>query len=136
MKKLLSVLALLVAVMAVSFATSVAPPTTESGSVNVREGRNVIRLRDGSTLLFQMQDGEIDGVEVRNVAGQLIKFEDESCRTCGVQPPKPCQGETRCFYSEKYHATICFCFLKPVLNSGGTINYKVTFGDLVISSNK
>jgi hypothetical protein len=121
MKKFLSVLALLVAVVAVSFATNVAPLTTESGSVTVREGRNVVRLRDGSTLTFMSRGGEIAGIEVRKPTGLLIKFDDEACSTCGnTQPPKPCTGEIRCSYSEKYHAKICFCMPKLDLSSGGT----------------
>lgn len=129
MKKFLSVLALLVAVVAVSFATNVAPPATESGSVNIREGRNVVRLRDGSSLTFMSRGGEIAGIEVRQVTGRVIKFDDDACSTCGnTQPPKPCNGETRCSYSEKYKATLCFCFPKPVFGSGGgsteaTIDY-------------
>lgn len=119
MKKFMSVLALLVAIVATSFATHIVPPTTESGSVRVREGRNAARLRDGSTLMFMSRGGEIGNVELRRSTGQLIKFEDDSCPTCGAQPPKPCKGETRCVYSEKHKATICFCMLKPVFGSAG-----------------
>lgn len=121
MKKFLSVLALLVAVVAISFATNVAPLTIESGSVNVREGRNVVRLRDGSSLTFMSRGGEIAGIEVRKPTGLVIKFDDDACSTCGnTQPPKPCNGEIRCSYSEKYKAKICFCMPKLDLSSGGT----------------
>lgn len=135
MKKFLSVLALLVAVVAVSFATNVAPMTTESGSVNVREGRNVVRLRDGSSLTFMSRGGELSGIEVRKPTGQVIKFDDESCSTCGTQPPKPCNGEIRCSYSEKYKAKICFCMPKLDLSSGGTggtfaSDYLLELGDV------
>jgi hypothetical protein len=121
MKKFISILALLVAIVTVSFAANVAPLTTESGSVNVREGRNVVRLRDGSTLTFMSRGGEIANIEVRKPTGQVIKFEDDNCSTCGnTQPPKPCNGEIRCSYNEKYQAKICFCFPKFDLSSGGT----------------
>jgi len=120
MKKLLSVLALLVAVIAVSFAANVAPPTTESGSVQVREGRNLVRLRNGSTLLFMARSGEISGIEVRQPTGLVIKFDDDACSTCGTQPPKPCTGEMRCVYSEKHQAKVCFCIPKLDFTSGGT----------------
>ncbi len=119
MKTILSVLALFVAIVAQSYAGNGLPRTSESGSVNIREGRNVVRLRDGSTLMFVSRTGEISGAEVRKPTGLVIKFEDESCPTCGTQPPKPCTGETRCVYSEKYKAKICFCIPKPVLSNGG-----------------
>ena len=134
MKKLLSVFALLVAIMAVSFAANVAP-TTESGSVNIREGHNVVRLRNGSTLSFMARSGEIANIEIRKPTGQVIKFDDDTCPSCGVQPPKPCNGETRCVYSEKHKAYICFCIPKPVLSSGsGAVEYVITLEDAMISS--
>lgn len=120
MKKFLSVLALLVAIVAVSFAGNVMPGTTESGSVNIREGRNLVRLRDGSTLTFMSRGGELAGIEVRQPTGRVVKFDDEGCSTCGnTQPPKPCKGEVRCSYSEKHKATLCFCFPKLGLSNGG-----------------
>jgi len=119
MKKFLSVLALLVAIVAQSYAGNVMPGTSESGSVNIREGRNVVRLRDGSTLMFVSRAGEISGAELRKPTGLVIKFEDDGCPTCGTQPPKPCTGETRCVYSEKHKAKLCFCIPKPVLSSNG-----------------
>lgn len=121
MKKLLLVFTLFVAVMAVSLAADVAAPSrTEFGSVNVREGRNVVRLRDGSTLLFVARLGEISGVELRQPTGRVIKFEDDACPTCGNQQPvKPCNGELRCVFSEKHKATICFCVPKLDFSNGG-----------------
>ncbi len=118
MKKSLSILAFICSVLAISFAGTMATPTTESGSVVIREGRNTVRLRNG-ILLFMARGGEISGVELRQPTGQLIKFEDEGCTTCGSQPPKPCTGETRCVYSEKYKAKICFCLPKLGLSNGG-----------------
>lgn len=119
MKKLMSVLALFVAIMAMSFTTSQVAGTTESGSVKLRAGRNTARLQDGSTLMFTLRGEEIGDVQVRKPTGQVIKFEDDNCPTCRPQPPKPCKGEMRCVYSEKYKATICFCIPKPVLSNGG-----------------
>lgn len=120
MKKVLSLLALGVFVFAISFAGTVATPTKESGSVVLREGRNTVRLRNGATLLFMFRGGEISGAEVRKSTGRVVKFEDTDCATCGTEPPKPCTGETRCHYSEKYKATICFCMPKLNLSSGGS----------------
>ncbi len=120
MKKSVAVLILSMAIAVVSFATNARIATAESGSVNVREGRNTVRLRDGATLMFVSRGGDISSIEVRKPTGQVIKFEDDSCPTCGVQPPKPCQGEIRCSYNEKYHAKICFCLPKLDLSSGGS----------------
>ncbi len=117
MKKILSILALFVSVVAFSVAGNLAPLTTESGSVVIREGRNTVRLRDGSTLLFVARSGEISGVEVRKPTGLVIKFDDGGCPTCNTPPPLPCTGEIRCHYSEKYKATICFCMPKLDLTS-------------------
>jgi len=117
MKTFISKIALLFAVVAVSFAATV-PSTTESGSVTVRQGRNVVRLRSGSSLQFMVRGGEIGSIEVRKPTGEVIAFDDENCPTCGSQQPKPCNGEMRCSYNEKYKATICFCLPKLDLSNG------------------
>lgn len=138
MKKFISVLVLSVAFLAVTLAANVNPLATESGSTNVREGRNVVRLRSGSTLLFVVRLGEISDVELRQPTGRVIKFEDDACPTCAnPQPPKPCNGELRCVYSEKYKTTICFCV--PDLdfsNGGGTLDYHIKLADVLVSSNQ
>lgn len=122
MKKFIALFALLFTIVSSTFAGNT-PSTTESGSIVVRPGRNVVKLRDGSSLIFVARGTEISGIEVRTPAGGIIKFNDEGCSTCGnTQPPKPCNGEIRCSYSEKYHATICFCMPKLDISngSGGT----------------
>lgn len=120
MKKFIALFALLFAVVATSYADRTPSSTSETGSTTVRPGRNVVRLRDGSSLMFVARGAEISNIEVRTATGQSIKFNDEGCSTCGnTQPPKPCNGEIRCSYSEKYKATICFCVPKLDISNGG-----------------
>lgn len=121
MKKFIALFALLFAVVATSYADRTPSSTTESVSTNVRPGRNVVKLRDGSSLIFIARGTEISGIEVRTTTGKSIKFNDEDCSTCGnTQPPKPCDGELRCSFNEKYNATICFCIPKLDISNGSS----------------
>lgn len=130
MKKFIAVFALFFAFVACTFAQTAPSSSTESTSATIRPGRNVVKFRNGSTLMFMARGTELSNLELRTAAGQVIKLDDDDCSTCGnTQPPKPCNGELVCSYSQKYQTTICWC--RPKLdikaNTGGGTNAAVDF---------